>query len=121
MLSLFDSSELDTIINQLDNLLMKGHILNTTIFSDFKAKQQEPDFDIDKYIKDPEELINSWFKEVVAILDKNFSERYYLFHFLKPRVLPKKSMTRYWLNIRLFKATYSYRWSSIAKQMRTIM
>ncbi len=83
MKALTNSDDLQTIIETLNNLLMEGHLKYTRqnqIYFDNKATEN---FEINKYITECTDILNTWFTNVVEVLEKQLKDKHHLFHFIQ--------------------------------------
>lgn len=83
MKDLYNSDELEQIIEKLDNLLIEGHLKHTTQRQVYLQHKDKTDFNVEAYTQETKNILNDWFRVTVKMLDENIKEKHHLFHFLQ--------------------------------------
>ncbi|KXK10193.1 MAG: hypothetical protein UZ22_OP11002000925 [Microgenomates bacterium OLB23] len=80
---------LESIIQELDTLLINGFLLQRDWFYIYKSEKDKAGekFEQEKFIKVLADRLNNWFQSVVSVLDHKFKEKYHLHHFMGAKSL----------------------------------
>ena len=85
----FSSSEINLIINELNQLLSEGCKLQDELFSGYIESFHKQVFSL-KYAIDKSKIIKPWIAMVIKILKKYFPNSHYLYQFTNPPIETKK-------------------------------
>lgn len=84
-MKLSDSTDLEQIITELDNLLSDGYIKQRDYIHQYNIKSKQEGFSLDQFLEEKNNELNDWYGEVVLVLHGKFAEKYHLFHFMKQK------------------------------------
>lgn len=84
-IQLSDPTELDSIIKELDSLLTEGYVKQRRYIQQYREKSTKRGFNLDQFLQEKNDELNDWYGKVVLTLERNFTEKYHLFHFVKQK------------------------------------